>query len=426
MKHKGGLSMGTVVMLVLTAAVIFGCVAFLRIISSEDAAEQVSALIASLPEQERPEEEPSPEPSVLVATPTPKPEESAQPTACPTPAPEKTTITLAASGTIYAPKAIRQTVQTAAEQYDFGPVFSAIRPIMSAADLSIVTLETTTAGSEKGYGNYNAPAQLLDALRRCGVDLVSLGTERALDKGYEGLSITVSELTSRGLSYAGVFQDASQRGNATMLRIDGVQVAVLAYSYGLSDEGSAKTSSDSRGVLALVETQRMREDIAKARLNGANLVIVLPHWGTKNKQETPESVRTLALELAKAGADVILGTHPNVVQGIERLTATRSDGLTYETVVCYSLGSLLTDARTEENTAGMIASLAATYDPATRRVTLGEVEVTPLYIARTRQNDQYVYRVVLAEDAQAIAALESTEQEKAARAAQIVKEITEP
>lgn len=423
MKRRGRLSVGTILMLLLTAAVVVGCAAFMLVIFGGGQAER--AFMASLAGvAARDETRATPTPVVVAASAVP---ETPAPTATaePTPVPERTTVTLAAAGTVYAPKAIRQTVQTGAEQYDFGPVFAALTNALSAADLSIATLETTTAGSEKGYGNYNTPPEILSALRACGVDLISLATERALDKGYEGLTLTVSELTSRGLSYAGVNPDGASAG-ATMVRVGGVQIAVLAYSYGLSDEGRDKTDGDGAGVLAMMDAQRMSEDIAQARMDGANLVVVLPHWGTKNKQATPESVRALAQTLARAGADIIFGTHPNVAQGIERITTTRSDGLDYETVVCYSLGSLLGDARTEENTAGMIAAIDVTYDPVTRRVTLGELGVTPVYIARTRQDEASVYRVVPAEDVIALASLEASEQQAAARAAEIVREVTQP
>lgn len=52
-------------------------------------------------------------------------------------------------------------------------------------------------------------------------------------------------------------------------------------------------------------------------MDGANIVVVLPHWGTKNRVQTPDTVQTMAREMAQAGADVILGTHPNVAQGID-------------------------------------------------------------------------------------------------------------
>ena len=422
MKHRCRFSVGTIVMLLLTAAVVAGCAVFMLAVSGGTAGRRAGELLAQVGAYaaqitEQPTVAPTAAPA---ATPVPSPQ--TQTTAQPTPVPEKTTVTLAAAGTVYAPKAVRQSAQTGAEQYDFTPVFSALTPLLGAADLSIATLETTTAGRDKGFGNYNTPPQILDALRACGIDLISLATERALDKGYDGLSITAGELTSRGLFYAGVDHDGTG-GRAAMVRVGGVQIAVLAYSYGLSSEGNDKTDADTRSVLAMIDAQRMSEDIARARMDGANLVVVLPHWGTKNKQTTPESVRALAKTLAQAGADVILGTHPNVAQGIERITTTRSDGLAYDTIVCYSLGSLLTDARAEENTAGMIVTIEATYDPAERRVTLGEPQVTPVYIARTRQSDEYVYRVVPARDAEALAALEESERTAAARAAEIVEEM---
>ena len=423
MKHRCRFSVGTIVMLLLTAAVVIGCAVFMLAVSGGTAGRRAGELLAQVGAYAAQiTEQPTVAPTVAPAA-TPVPSPQAQTTAQPTPVPEKTTVTLAAAGTVYAPKAVRQSTQTGAEQYDFTPVFSALTPLLGAADLSIATLETTTAGRDKGFGNYNTPPQILDALRACGIDLISLATERALDKGYDGLSITAGELTSRGLFYAGVDPDGTG-GKAAMVRVGGVQIAVLAYSYGLSSEGNDKTDADTRSVLAMIDAQRMSEDIARARMDGANLVVVLPHWGTKNKQTTPESVRALAKTLAQAGADVILGTHPNVAQGIERITTTRSDGLAYDTIVCYSLGSLITDARAEENTAGMVVTIEATYDPAERRVTLGEPQVTPVYIARTRQSDEYVYRVVPARDAEALAALEESERTAAARAAEIVEEMT--
>lgn len=350
--------------------------------------------------------------------PTPSP----SPTA--TPALEPKRLTIAAAGTIYAPKTVRESVQEGTDHYDFMTTFEGLSGALENADLSIVTLETLAAGREKGYGNYNTTPQILDALRAVGVNFVSLATERALDKGYDGLDITASELTSRSIGFAGVYPDGTNTG-AAMANIDGVQVAVLAYTYGLSDEGRERTRDDSRGVVAMMDSQRVVRDITQARVDGANIVVVLPHWGTKNRAQTPDTVQTMAREMAKAGADVIFGTHPNVAQGIERLQTVRSDGLTYETVVCYSLGCLLTDARDSENTAGMAVRLEMTYDPATRRASPGTLEIVPLYIARQREDSGIVYRVVDAENEQAIQSLTTTEQAAAAQAVERVKNATQ-
>ena len=354
---KPGLSVGSIVMMLVTAFVVVGMAAFLSLIAGDDVYERTRAVFGNLAEQtaERETAEPTVSP-----TKTPFFEATAEPTVEPTPTatPDQSpkTITIAAAGTIYAPKTVRESAQEGMDHYDFTTTFEGLSGALAGADLSVVTLETTLAGREKGYGNYNTSPQLLDALRAVGVNFVSLATERALDKGYDGLDITASELTSRSMGYAGVYPDGVNTG-AAMLNVGGVQVAVLAYAYGLSDEGRERTKGDSRGVVALMETQRVTRDIAQARVDGANIVVVLPHWGTKNRAQTPDTVHAMAKRMAQAGADVILGAHPNVVQGVERISTVRSDGLTYETVVCYSLGCLLTDARDSENTAGMAVRL---------------------------------------------------------------------
>lgn len=430
-RGRRGISFGSVLMIMVTVAVIAACALFLLAIVGEDVYERTATLIRSLSEQglfERAPEEPAGELPAATAQPqeqepliaTVAQEEELPPVVV---SPSASSFTLTAAGTVYAPRSVRSSAEVGAESYDFGPVFATLGNALGGSDLAIATLETTTAGESLGYGSYNAPAELLDALRDCGVNVLSLATERALDRGYDGIQITMRELTSRSLDSVGVAQQSGDSG-AQMLRVGGMQVAVLAYAYGLSDEGRDLTKADERGVVALIDEARMVRDITNARLSGANVVIVLPHWGTKNRSDVSQDVRDLAVRLAEAGADVILGAHPNVVQETERLSVTRSDGLTYETVVCYSLGSLLTDARTPENTAGMIARLTVSYDSATRRVSLGELACTPVYIACQREGEGSIYRVVDVENAAAMATLTDEERQNALDAAATVRDVT--
>ena len=428
-KKRRGISLGTWLMLLLTAVVMMACVTFVWMIAGDGLYEKTGAFIRSLSERGLFEETPIIRDAAVPTTAsasflmeeTPAP---AMPSVTPVPRPEQVSLTISAAGTVYAPKAVRESVQSGTDHFDFAPVFEGLGNTLSASDLAIATLETTTAGADRGFDNYNTAPEILDGLRACGIDLLSLATEHALDKGYDGLDLTVSDLTARGLNYAGVYPDGAGSARATMLSIGGVNVAVLAYAYGLSDEGVKKTDGDRLGALAMISVSDMERDITEARVAGANLVVVLPHWGTKNKMETADTVRHMARQLATAGADVILGTHPNVPQGTERMTVTRADGLEYDAVVCYSLGSLLSDARTKENTAGMVAHVPVTYDPATRRTTIGEMYCTPVYIARQREDGDTVYRVVDAEDRQKTEKLEESEQRAAQEAVELIRSVT--
>ena len=429
-RRRRGVSLGSVLMILVTALVVAAFVVFLLAIVGEDVYERTGALIHMLSEQglfDRAQDEPTPAPLTTAAPQAQNgfvmafaQEDAASPEVQVS---SVSSFTLAAAGTVCAPRAVRTSAEDGAGGYDFEAVFAGLGNALGGADLTIATLETATAGEERGYGSYNAPPELLDALRSRGVNVLALATERALDKGYDGLQITMREMTSRSLGCAGIIAQEGDSG-AEVLRLGGMQVAVLAYSYGISDEGREQTNADERGMVALIDEARMIRDITNARLNGANVVIVLPHWGTKNRLETPQDVRELAVRLAEAGADVILGAHPNVVQETERLSVTRSDGLTYDAVVCYSLGCLLTDARTPENTAGMIARLTVSYDPGTRRVSLGDLACTPVYIACQREGEENVYRVVDVENATAMASLTQEENAAAMAAAKTVRDVT--
>ena len=300
---KPRFSLGSIVMLLATLFVVIGMAAFLTLIAGDGVYERTRAVFGLLADQT--EEATATPTGVPTASPMPEITEGPTPSPSPTatPALEPKRLTIAAAGTIYAPKTVRESVQEGTDHYDFMTTFEGLSGALENADLSIVTLETLAAGREKGYGNYNTTPQILDALRAVGVNFVSLATERALDKGYDGLDITASELTSRSIGFAGVYPDGTNTG-AAMANIDGVQVAVLAYTYGLSDEGRERTRDDSRGVVAMMDSQRVVRDITQARVDGANIVVVLPHWGTKNRAQTPDTVQTMAREMAQAGADV--------------------------------------------------------------------------------------------------------------------------
>ena len=417
-------------MLLLTALVLAGCAGFMGLIAGEQIKSRADEALALI-ERAGITLMSEAESAILRAGEMPKasrntaipPSAQAEATSAPR-SYAQTTFTLAAAGTINAPKAVNSGALSENGEYDFTKTFEGLGDVLLEADLALATLETATAGEKKGYGSYNAPAQLLQALRERGIDLLSLSTEHALDKGYDGLEITMSELTAHGIAYTGVARASAAAGSTDLIGIGGVQVAVLGYTYGLSSEGKAAAAESEWTAVKQMDMARMEQDIRQARADGANVVIVMPHWGTKNKLETPEEMKTMARALAKAGADVILGTHPNVVQGTERLTVTRADGLEYETVVCYSLGALLSDARTEENTAGMIAHLQITYDPQTRRVSLGTLACSPVYIAMQKEEGETVFRVIDAENAQAMRRLTGEEQANAQHAAQRVREIT--
>lgn len=357
---------------------------------------------------------------------TPMPAQTPMPQASIAPAPTMRVVEVQAVGAISAPRSIRQGVYAQESQtYDFTEVFDAVRGELMQGDLTIATTETAFAGKGAEYSNFCAPAELLDALKASGVDLLSMATERALERGYAGLTESIAQIQSRGFLLAGVYENEEEVGTAQLFQINDVQIAVLAYTYGLSDEAKKQTNKALRFSSPLTDLESMKSDIANARKAGAEVVIVLPHWGTKNKAEVPAGVKAMAQALVDSGADIILGTHPNVVQGVEALQATRSDGTQPTCYVAYSLGSFLTDSRDASNTAGVILSLRITVDPATRAVTIDTPVYTPTYIHNYKSDGQSRYAIISTLDDATRAQLDEKAQSAADKARQRVEKSME-
>ena len=333
---------------------------------------------------------------------------------------EKRSFTLAAVGSVSAPRAIREAARSR-NSFDFSTAFLGFGTSLKNADLALCTLETLTDGGQP-YDGSNAPETLLDAVKTVGFTLVSLATEHLLDKGYTGLDVTLSSLTSRGIESVGV-RETKDEIPGTILRLSGVQTAVLGYTYGLDEVGAGITGNDSRGYVPILSEEDIRRDIMRARIEGAEAVILLLHWGVKNRPEPPESIRALAVRLAEAGADIILGAHSGVVQPCEILKVTRADGRVCESFVCYSLGSLLSDARSEESAAGAVLHLPVEYDSEMRLLHFGAYSVTPTYIARQEEENKTVWRLVEADSESALSALTAEQREAAYRAAARIRSI---
>ena len=350
--------------------------------------------------------------SVPAATPAPagSPEE-----------PEKGTrgFILTAAGAVSAPRAIREAAR-GRSAFDFSTAFLGFGASLKEADLALCTLETLTDDGQP-YDAANAPESLLDAMKTAGFTLVSLATEHLLDKGYEGLDVTRAGLMSRGMESVGVRDKGEYPG--TILRLAGVNAAVLGYTYGLDEAGTGATRGDERGAAPLLTEEEICRDIVKVRSEGAEAVILLLHWGVKNRADPPESIRALARRLAEAGADVILGAHPGVVQPCELLTVKRADGRVCEAFVCYSLGCLLSDARSEEGAAGAVLRIPVEYDQDLRLLHFGRAAAVPTYMARQEEEGRTVWRLVEADSESALSALTAGQKEAAYRAAARIRSV---
>lgn len=392
------ISLGTVVMLLLTIVVLGGFCALLpRLTGVTDvrtnAAELAVAIDQSLSQLAASGVSlvgPTPQASVLppseLATATPT-------AAAPTAQPEQR-FTLCAAGSIQ----INSNVQKALTDdgtYRFDILFDDLAGDL-VADLSIATLENNVIPSAK-LSDSNIPVDVLAPLRATGVNALCLGYYGALNGGISGLVETQQAVSDAGMTPYGVYASQQQRDSLTLMDVNGISVALLSYQNELTSSGKRQTTDEEQAfVIASQQLPVIADDIAKVRKAGAKVVVVSLCWG-KEGATAPTSTQTeLAQGIADAGADIILGTHSGTLQTVEILTANRGDGRYHPVLCAYSLGNLFTYDREKRSTlASILLQSDVVYDPATDCVAFDNLSYTPTYSWRGKEDGVTRYRTLL-------------------------------
>ena len=253
-------------------------------------------------------------------TPTPEPE----------PVPE---ITLIMVGDILLHTPVAKSAETEDGGYDFSIVFENMKEEISEADLALVNQEVIIGGAQlgvSGYPSFNAPYELGDALDEVGFDVILHATNHALDKGKRGLlnCLDFWQENYPEKAVLGIHDSKEDQEEIYVYEQDGIRIAILNYTYGTN--GIALPKDMPFGV-DLLERDRVVSDLQKAE-ELADFVIVCPHWGTEYTLEETSTQRKWAQIFADNGADLVLGTHPHVIEPVKWVD---------DTLVYYSLGNFV-------------------------------------------------------------------------------------
>ena len=203
--------------------------------------------------------------------------------------------------------------------FDFSRFFRLVEGRIAGADIAVGNLESPlTDPPYSGYPVFAAPDDYAEYLVRSGFDVLLLANNHVLDKGRTGILHTIATLDrleqEGSVRYTGIAADPQQDTlrNPLMLRWKGICVALVNTTYGTNlgtDTAWPKVRRNDRA-----ET---RAAIERARRQGADVVIALPHWGVEYQLRHSPSQREFARFLAESGADIIIGSHPHVVQDME-------------------------------------------------------------------------------------------------------------
>ena len=231
--------------------------------------------------------------------------------------------TLVASGDVLAHRSVQERARAygahSGHPYDFRPMFAAIRPLVSAADLAVCHLETPLSASGRrlsGYPRFNVPGQLAAAIRSAGYDACSVASNHAMDQGVGGVAGTLAVLDRAGLRHAGTAR-TPREARPRILTVRRVRVAVLSYTYGLN---GFRLPRGRPWLVNLLSPGRILADARAARKAGSQFTVVFLHWGQEYRSAPTPAQRRLARRLlADPSVDLLVGHHAHVVQPLRRV-----------------------------------------------------------------------------------------------------------
>jgi poly-gamma-glutamate capsule biosynthesis protein CapA/YwtB (metallophosphatase superfamily) len=283
------------------------------------------------PMEEPPEEQIGEETSNEVTEPQPEPD---------------VTVRIRATGDImFHPSQLEGAYDYKTNTYNFEPSFKAIKNIIREADIAIANFEGTTAGNEvyayQGYPLFNAPDEALDAIKNAGFDILSTANNHSLDTRKAGIIRTIEQIKARGMEPIGTFESKPET-RVLIKDVKGIRFAFMAYTEMVNGLESVLTPEDLDAMVNIIDEEKMKEDIIYAKDKNADVIIACLHWGDEYSRIQAQRQEILADMLFRSGVDIILGSHPHVIQPTQTLDY---DGKTK--FIAYSMGNFLSNQRLE-------------------------------------------------------------------------------
>ncbi len=291
------------------------------------------------------------------------------------------TFSITAVGDLMCHSSQYQFAKKADGTYNFTPVYGGVKNYLSKADITIGNLETVLAADTKdfsGYPAFNTPSDYADALKEVGFDLLFTSNNHSYDRNEKGVLRTLSELEKRKLIAVGTHRDTIDRDSIRIVPVKGVKIAFLGYT----QFSNIPVSESKKYLVNHIDTALIRKNIAKARQKGAELVVVNLHWGNEYKQPS-EYQKMIATFVQNAGADIIFGEHPHVLQPVEYFKKKKTiAGISNldSGVIAYSLGNFFSSQQWRYSDAGVMLTVVITKNLCNNTFKIKELAYVPTWV----------------------------------------------
>jgi len=299
--------------------------------------------------------------------------------------------------------AVLEAAKQADGSYDFRPMLAPVADLIGDADITVANVDGVMGANTSyvGYPRFSTPVALMDALKDAGVDMLTMANNHALDYDYTGLIAQMDTCEERGMDFIGGARTQQEADTPQIREINGIRIGFLNFTTQANGRQVAKANRNMPPyVLNMAYRKNNFESDAKAlRDAGAEVIVAFMHWGEEYNRSPDEEEKIMVSRLIRAGADVIVGGHPHVIQRNYWREGTRThDGGKQRTLLCYSLGNFLSNQQQQYRNCGIIFEFTLEKD-ASGKVTVHSPGYIPVFVWREQVKKGYTYQVVATERA---------------------------
>lgn len=246
-------------------------------------------------------------------------------------------VTLAMVGDILLHEKVAKSGAYPDGSYNYDHIFENLKDEISKADIALVNQEVILGGRElglSGYPNFNGAFEVGDSLVKAGFDVILHATNHTLDKGKQGVLNCLGfwESNYPEIGVVGINGSLEEHDSVYVVEKSGIKIAFLNYTYGTN---GMSIPADMPYIVNLLDESALREDVARAE-EIADFTVILPHWGTEYIHYPDNSQKYWTELMFSLGVDLVIGTHPHVVQPVEMIEDDEHSMLVY-----YSIGNFV-------------------------------------------------------------------------------------
>ncbi len=249
---------------------------------------------------------------------------------------------------------INSAYDSASETYNYYKCFQFLKPLLERSDVAVANFESTLGNTPySGYPQFSCPDDLVKTLNDIGFKILLTSNNHCLDRSQNGLQRTIKVMDSLKTAHIGTYIDSVSRNKnyPLIINVKGLKIALFNCTY--ATNGIIAVSPN---IVNYIDTNEIKKDILKIQLSKPDFMIMLVHWGNEYEQ-TPDGVqKKIAAFCFSNGIDLIIGSHPHVLQPINEIKANYQNKQK-KCVVYYSLGNFISNQRDRYKNGGIIAEV---------------------------------------------------------------------